>query len=171
MLSYGDLSLRAVNFLFLIIVLGLSGSLAATTLTQANPQVNFCVFAAAWALLTSTIYGAIAYFVSFLASPIFLVIFDFLNFIFTFAGATALAVAIRVHSCSNDKYLDKNNVAQGSSDRCRKSQATVAFLYFSFFVFLFSLVMQVLNLMKNGLFGTSYSSKSARTGVPTLSQV
>ncbi|QPG74710.1 hypothetical protein FOA43_002043 [Brettanomyces nanus] len=171
MISYGDLSLRAVNFIFLIIVLGLSGSLAATTVYQSNPQVNFCVFAAAWALLTSTIYGALAYFISFLASPLFLVIFDFLNFVFTFAAATALAVAIRVHSCSNSTYLDNNNVAQGSSDRCRKSQATVAFLYFSFFVFLFSLVMQFLNLGKNGIFGSSYSGKSARTGVPTMAQV
>lgn len=171
MLSYGDISLRSVNFIFLIIVLGLSGSLAATTITQSNPQVNFCVFAAAFALLTSTFYGLAAYFISFLASPLFLAIFDFLNFVFTFAGATALAVAIRVHSCSNTKYLKSNNVAQGSSDRCRKAQATCAFLYFSFFIFLFSLAVQVISLLKNGLFGTSSSSKPARTGVPTLSQV
>lgn len=171
MLSYGDISLRTANFVFLVIVLGLSGSLAATTITQSNSQVNFCVFAAVFAILTSTFYGLAAYFISFFASPLFLVILDFLNFVFTFAGATALAAAIEAHSCSNKKYLRSNNVTQGSSDRCRKAQATCAFLYFSFFIFLFSLAVQVIGMLKNGLFGSSYSSKPERTGVPTLSQV
>lgn len=170
MLSIGDITLRGVNFVFLTVVLGLTGSLAATTITQHNPQVNFAVFAAAWGLFSSFFYGIAAYFISFLASPIFLAILDFLNLVFTFAAATALAVATRTHSCSNQDYLDGNNVAQGSGDRCRKAQASTAFLYFSFFVFLFSLGVQVMYTLKNGLFSTS-SSKVARTGVPTLSQV
>ncbi|KAH3671628.1 hypothetical protein OGAPHI_000333 [Ogataea philodendri] len=168
-LSYGDISLRGLNFVFLVIVLGLTGSLAATS-NHNNPQVNFAVFAAAFGLLTSTFYGVLAFFVSFLASPLFLAIWDFLNFVFTFAGATALAVAIRTHSCHNQSYLDGNTVTQGSTDRCRKAQASVAFLYFSFFVFLFSLVISSLSILKNGFLGTG-SSRPARTGVPTLSQV
>ncbi|ESW96526.1 hypothetical protein HPODL_05365 [Ogataea parapolymorpha DL-1] len=169
MLSYGDISLRIVNFVFLVIVLGLTGSLAATA-DHGNPQVNFCVFAAAFGVLTSTFYGILAFFISFLSSPLFLAIWDFLNFVFTFAGATALAVAIRCHSCSNQSYLDSNTVTQGSKDRCRKAQASVAFLYFSFFVFLFSLVISTLSILKNGFLGTP-SRKPARTGVPTMSQV
>lgn len=170
MLSIGDITLRAVNFVFLVIVLGLTGSLAATTVTQHNPQVNFAVFTAAWGLLTSFFYGIAAYFITFLASPVFLAVLDFLNFVFTFAAATALAVATRTHSCSNKKYLDSNKIAQGSGDRCRKAQASTAFLYFSFFVFLFSLGVQVMTTLKNGMFSSS-SPKVARTGVPTLSQV
>ncbi|TID19868.1 hypothetical protein CANINC_003663 [Pichia inconspicua] len=170
MLSYGDITLRVINFAFLTVVLGLSGSLAATTVYRHNPQVNFCVFVGAWGLLSSTFYGVAAFFISFLASPIFLAILDFINFVFTFAGATALAVAIRCHSCSNREYVERNKVTQGVKDRCRKSQATVAFLYFSVFVFLFSLVMQVLNVAKNGFFSTSVS-KTPRTGVPTMAQV
>ncbi|GME80330.1 unnamed protein product [Ambrosiozyma monospora] len=171
MLSYGDLSLRTINFIFLVIILGLSGSLAATTNTQHNPQVNFVVFAAAWGLLTSTFYGIAANFFSFLASPLFLTITDFLNTVFTFAGATALAVAIRCHSCTNDSYVNKNKVAQGDKNRCRKSQATVAFTYFSFFVFLFSLAISAISITKNGLLGYNSRPKVARTGVPTMSQV
>ncbi|AOA64982.1 hypothetical protein PP7435_CHR4-0473 [Komagataella phaffii CBS 7435] len=169
-LSIGDLSLRTVNFVFLVIILGLSGSLAATA-DNNNPQVNFVVFAAAWGLLTSTFYGIAAYFISALAWPILLATFDFLNFVFLFSGATALAVAIRTHSCSNQSYLDSNGVTQGSSDRCRKAQATVAFSYFSFFVFTAALFFSVLAVFKNGLFGSSISRGTPRTGVPTMSQV
>lgn len=170
MLSIGDITLRVINFAFLVIILGLSGSLAATTITQHNPQVNFVIFTGAWGLLSSFFYGIAAYFIAFLASPIFLVVLDFLNMVFTFAAATALAVATRTHSCSNQDYLDSNKVAQGSKDRCRKAQASTAFLYFSFFLFLFSLGVQVMYTLKNGLFSGS-TSKVARTGVPTLSQV
>ncbi|GMM29112.1 Nce102 protein [Martiniozyma asiatica (nom. inval.)] len=170
MLSYGDISLRVVNFIFLTIVLGLTASLAATTVNEHNPQVNFCVFAAAWGLLSSFFYGILAYFLAFLASPLFLAVLDFLNFVFTFAGATALAVAIRCHSCNNSDYVDNNKVTQGVETRCRKAQASVAFLYFSVFVFLFSLVIQVLSVLKNGFFSHS-SPKTPRTGVPTMAQV
>ena len=57
MLAIGDVILRAFNFVFLVIALGLTGSLAATTITQHNPQINFAVFAAAFGLLTSSFYG------------------------------------------------------------------------------------------------------------------
>lgn len=170
MLSYGDITLRTINFIFLTIALGLTASLAATTVTRHNPQVSFCVFACAWGILSSTFYGVVAFFVSFLASPILLAILDFMNFVFTFAGATALAVATRTHSCSNQDYLDANKVTQGSKDRCRKAQASTAFLYFSVFVFLFSLIMQAMNVLKNGFFSTSVA-KTPRTGVPTMAQV
>ena len=170
MLSYGDISLRIVNFMFLTVGLGLTASLAATKITHNNPQVNYCVFVCAWGILSSSFYGIVAFFVQFLASPIFLAIFDFMNFVFTFAGATALAVAIRCHPCTNQRYLDDNKVTQGSKDRCRKAQASVAFLYFSVFIFLFSLIMQVLNIAKNGFFANS-TPKTPRTGVPTMAQV
>lgn len=170
MLSYGDITLRIINFIFLTVALGLTSSLAATTVTHHNPQVSYCVFAAAWGILSSSFYGIVAFFVAFLASPLFLAIFDFMNFVFTFAGATALAVAIRCHSCTKQSYVDNNKVTQGSKDRCRKAQASVSFLYFSVFVFLFSLVMQSMNILKNGFFSTSVP-KTPRTGVPTMAQV
>lgn len=50
MLAIGDAILRIVNFVFLVIALGLTGSLAATTVWQNNPQVNFGVFAAAFGI-------------------------------------------------------------------------------------------------------------------------
>ncbi|AOW28507.1 hypothetical protein MG5_02936 [Candida albicans P57072] len=170
MLAIGDVILRAFNFVFLVIALGLTGSLAATTITQHNPQINFAVFAAAFGLLTSSFYGVFAYFVAAFAWPVILFVFDFLNFVFTFAAATAIAAGIRAHSCSNQDYLDDNNIAQGSSGRCRKAQASTAFLYFSTFIFIASAIFSAISLSKGGLFGHS-SRPAPRTGVPTMSQV
>ncbi|EMG49143.1 hypothetical protein SBY92_000427 [Candida maltosa Xu316] len=170
MLAIGDVILRAFNFVFLTVALGLTGSLVATTPFHQNPQVNFAVFAAAFGVLTSSIYGVFAYFISAFAWPVILFLFDFLNFVFTFAGATAVATAIRVHSCNNHEYLDNNKVTQGSSGRCRKAQASVAFLYFSAFIFIASGVFSAISLFRGGLFGHS-SRPAPRTGVPTMSQV
>ncbi|KAK6463083.1 hypothetical protein DFJ63DRAFT_318261 [Scheffersomyces coipomensis] len=170
MLAIGDSILRAVNFVILVIALGLTASLSASTITQNNPQVNFGVFAAAFGLLTSSFYGVLAYFFEIFAWPILLSLFDFLNLIFTFAAATAIAAGIRVHSCSNSEYVDNNNITQGSSGRCRKAQSSVAFLYFSFFIFLVSGVFSIISITQGGLFGTSKRS-APRVGIPTTSQV
>lgn len=170
MLAIGDTILRGVNFVILVIVLGLTGSLAATTVYQLNPQVNFAVFAAAFALLTSTFYGVLAYLFAAFAWPVILATFDFLNIVFTFAAATAIAAAIHVHSCSNLSYLDSNKIAQGKAGRCRKAQASTAFLFFSFFIFLASGVFSIFAVFKGGLFGGP-SRSAPRVGVPSVSQV
>ncbi|KAK6205362.1 uncharacterized protein RJT21DRAFT_15386 [Scheffersomyces amazonensis] len=170
MLAIGDTILRGFNFIFLVIALGLTGSLAATTITQSNPQINFGVFAAAFGILTSSFYGVLAYFFEVFAWPIILSLLDFLNFVFTFAAATAIAAGIRVHSCKNEEYLKDNNITQGSTGRCRKAQASVAFLYFSFFVFLASGIFSIISVAQGGLFGTSRRS-APRVGIPTTSQV
>lgn len=170
MLALGDSILRVINFVLLTIALGLTGSLAATTVTQHNPQVNFGVFAAAFGIVTSSFYGILAYFFAAFAWPVILALFDLFNFVFTFAGATAIAAAIRCHSCNNNSYVDSNRVTQGSTGRCRKAQASVAFLYISTFIFLFSLVFSIISLFKGGLFGTSVRS-APRVGVPSMSQV
>lgn len=170
MLAIGDAILRIFNFVFLVIALGLTGSLAATHKTHQNPQVNFAIFACAFGILFSSIYGVFAYFIDVLAWPLILAVFDFLNFVFTFAAATAIAAAIRCHSCNNQEYLDNNTITQGSSGRCRKAQASVAFIYFSVFIFLASLVFSIISVAKGGMFGGSRRS-TARVGVPSVSQV
>lgn len=164
-----DISLRAVNTAFLIIILGLTGSLIHGQ-HESNSRVNMALFASVFGLVFSSFYGILAGFVSALAWPIVLITVDFLNFVFTFAAATALAVGIRVHSCSNQDYLNGNSVAQGSSDRCRKAQASVAFLYFSFFIFLTNLVLSTLALINGGAFGFK-SRGGARGGLPAVAQV
>ncbi|RKP30931.1 hypothetical protein METBISCDRAFT_22826 [Metschnikowia bicuspidata] len=168
MLAIGNTILRAANFVFLIIALGLTGSLAGTTIRQSNPQVNFGIFAAVFGLLTSTFYGMLAFFFDAFAWPIILAMFDLLNTLFTFAAATAIADAIKVHSCSNRAYLNSNRVTQGSKGRCHKAQASTAFLYFSFFVFLASSVFSIASILRNGPFSLG-GRKTSRVGVPGMS--
>lgn len=170
MLAIGDTILRSVNFIFLVIALGLTGSLAATTITQSNPQVNFGVFAATFAILTSSIYGILAYFIAAFAWPVLLAVFDFLNFVFTFAAATAIAANIRLTSCTNRDFLDSNTISQGRTGRCRKARASVAFLYFSTFIFIASGVFSFIGVARGGLFGAP-TRKSTNVGIPTMSQV
>ncbi|KAL6929396.1 hypothetical protein ACO0SA_000796 [Hanseniaspora valbyensis] len=150
MLSIFDNSLRIVNFAFLVIILGLTGSLIHGSSNGTHSRVNFALFASVFGLLFDSIYAIFANFITFFTWPILLFTLDFLNFVFTFAAATALAVGIRCHSCSDQSYLDGNSIINGSSDRCRKSQATVAFLYFSFFIFLAKIVFDIINLASSG---------------------
>lgn len=169
MLAIGDVILRAINFVFMAIAIGLTGSLAATTVYQHNPQVNFAVFAPAFGLLTLSIYGVLAYFIAGFAWPVILALFDFLNMVFEFAAATAIAAAIHCHSCGNQSYVDDNKVTQGLKGRCRKAQAAVAFLYFSFFVFLASGIASIYLVFRGGLFN-HHRSSAPRVGVPSVSQ-
>lgn len=157
-----DLVLRGLNFFFLIVVLGLTGSLISGQ-DDSNSRVNFALFASVFGLITSTIYGALAQVFQPLAWPVLSITLEFLNVVFTFAAATALAVGIRVHSCSNDHYLDTNAITEGSSDRCRKAQCATAFLFFSFFTFLVSFIAQVAS--SNTIPG---KSSKARPAIPTL---
>lgn len=158
MLAIGDTVLRGVNFIFLLIALALTGSLAAG---HNNSQVSFSVFAAAFAILTSSFYGVLAYFIEAFAWPVVLFTFDLLNFVFTFAGATAIAANIRVHSCKNQDYINGNSIIRGSSDRCRKAQGLCFFLYIPAFIFIVSLVFSGLSMAQGGMFsskrGKSYA--------------
>lgn len=167
MLSLADNITRAINFVFLVIVLGLTGSLIQSQ-DGGNSRVNFALFAAVFGLVTSSIYGLLANFVEALAWPVILVTLDALNFIFTLAAGAALATGMRVHSCSNQTYLDFNAITQGSSDRCRKGQAATAFLFFSFALFLVSLVLSIRSVMMGGAFGSRGSGRKS-AGVPTIS--
>lgn len=167
-----DPILRGVLFVFLVIVLGLTASLIADS-DKTNPQVNFALFSAVFGLALGVFYGLIANFVQLLAFPIALATIDFLDFVFTFAGATALAASIRAHSCGNQRFLDNNSITQGSGDRCRRTQATIAFLYFAFFLTIAQLCVSVVSMLSNGAFNRGGRKSTApRTGVPpTMTQV
>ena len=69
MLSILDNSLRAVNFVFLIIVLGLTGSLIHGQ-RNSHSRVNFGLFTAVFALVTDSFYSIVANFISAFAWPI-----------------------------------------------------------------------------------------------------
>ncbi|KAK9473165.1 membrane-associating domain-containing protein [Dipodascopsis tothii] len=160
--------LRGLTLVFLVICMGLTGSLIQGQ-DFGVPQVNFVMFACVFGLLFGVLYTFAAMFISAIAFPAVIALFDFLNAVFCFAGATALAVAMRVHSCTNHSYINSNKVSQGSTDRCRKGQADTVFLYFAFLTFLASLVLSISVGMREG-WGTLPSKKSVRPA-PTMTQV
>lgn len=178
MLSIFENILRIFNAIFLILCLAFASALVSTQ-DHVTSRVNICLFTAAWGLLTDSIYGIFANFIAVLTWPLFLVTFDFLGFVFTFSSATALAVGIRVHSCGNHVYLDRNGITQGSGNRCREAQALCAFLFFSTFIFLVKLVMNTIAMFQEGVFSSRPSGVRRRrgaampdiNGAPAISQV
>ncbi|KAK9464409.1 membrane-associating domain-containing protein [Lipomyces arxii] len=162
--------LRCLLFVFLTICMGLTGSLINGAMFG-NPQVNFMMFASAFGLLFGCMYGILAMFISFLAFPFVIAAIDFLVCVFAFSGATALAVAIRVHSCTNDAYVMSNKVAQNSTDRCRKAQADTVFMYFSFICALVALVVSISSAMRTGWGTLPSKSRPAAAPAPVMAQV
>ncbi|KAK9354233.1 membrane-associating domain-containing protein [Lipomyces doorenjongii] len=176
-LFISNIVLRSLLFTFLVITLGLTGSLIAGQIFG-TPQVNFMMFASVFGLLFGAFYGFIALFVTGIAFPFAIAVVDFLVTVFAFAGATALAVLIRVHSCTNHVYLDFNKVAQGSTDRCRKAQADTVFMYFAFVVALISLILSISTGIRAGWgtvpsrhAGAAAPAPAAATTRPTMTQV
>lgn len=151
--------------------MGLVGSLLANQ--SGNTSRDFCMFVAAFAMVTDSFYGLFANFFEPLAVPIVLFVFDFMNVAFTFAAPTVLAVDIGTHSCTNTDYLGSYGLTTQS---CRVSKAAVAFFYFTFFLFLAKMILSGLALMTSGQFSslggfTPRRKKTAQVGVPTISQV
>lgn len=185
MLALVDNILRLINFIFMVITIGLVAALLNTT-NHNSSRVNYTMFAAAYGITTDSIYGLFANFLEPLAWPIILATLDFLNFVFMLTAGAVLAVGIRAHSCRNKEYLNSNSITQGSENRCRMSQAAVAFFFFSMTIFLVKFIMNVINVFTNGAFGSPMSSPfgsrfsrrrrtqqpiGVTTGVPNISQV
>jgi len=167
-----NIALRSLLLVWLVITLGLTGSLIEGQNFGVS-QVNFMMFASVFGILFGALYGVVSLFLSFMAFPIVIAALDFLNCVFTFAAATALAVVIRNHSCTNDNYINNNRVAQGNTGRCRKAQADTTFMYFAFLTFLVSLVLSITQGLRQGWGALPSRTKTpapARTG-PSMSQV
>ncbi|KAK9453711.1 membrane-associating domain-containing protein [Dipodascopsis uninucleata] len=169
-LFISNITLRSLIFVFMVICMGLTGSLISTANTG-NPQVNFLMFASAFGLLFGAFFGFATSFLSFLNFPMVNAILDFMNAVFAFAGATALAVNLRVHSCTNQDYIRANSVSQGSTDRCRKAQADTVFMYFGFVAFLVSLVLSITTGFRNGWGNMPRRAVTTTSTRPSMSQV
>lgn len=170
--AYIDPFLRILLFVFLIIVMGLTGSLINGS-QWTNSRINFGIFVSVFGVVFGVFYGLLAGFVEFLAFPVALATIDFLDFVFTLSGGAAIAAGIRVHSCTNQDYLDNNRITQGSSDRCRKAQATTAFLFFAMAVTIAQMFISFTTVFQGGAFSLPSRRRTSapRTGIPTMSQV
>ncbi|ODQ67482.1 hypothetical protein NADFUDRAFT_81951 [Nadsonia fulvescens var. elongata DSM 6958] len=178
-MNYLILGLRAFILISAVISLGLTGDLAAGA-GYSIPRLSFAIFASAFAILFGVFFAVFAEIYERFSFPIINSINDFLNAVFTFAAATALAKTIGnclhntyyVSDYNNKTYsqiLNYNEITRGSTGDCREAQAAVAFLYFSFFTFLGLLIVNIINCVKLGAFTTSRKSDTVNTGIPTLS--
>lgn len=161
-----DPALRGVLFLFSAVALGLTAGWVADE--NSSSRVRFAVFSASFSLLFGVFYGLLAAFIEFLAFPLVLAVIDFLNWVFLFSGATAIAAKIGAGSCSNKENLAKHFPTHSEKD-CRLAQAGTAFLYFSWAIAVVLFVYSVLGVVRSGSIGAP--RRSAPRGVPTMSQV
>lgn len=98
------LGLRALEFAFTVILLGLIGSLENSS--GGNPEsVHFSMFTAAFSALFLLYLIPATWTESFTGHPILPIIVDALNVIFTFCAAVTLAARTKAKSCSNHVRL------------------------------------------------------------------
>lgn len=95
-----SLSLRALEFVFTVILLGLVGNLEAQG--GGNPaSVHFSMFAAAWSAVFLLYLIPATWSESLVGHPIIPVVVDALNVVFTFCAAVTLAARTQGRSCTN----------------------------------------------------------------------
>lgn len=168
MASLADTVLRVILLLFSIIALGLTAGWVHDDTNSS--RVRFAVFASSFSILFGCFYGLAAAFVEFIAFPLALTVVDFLNWVFLFAAATAIAAKTGAGSCSNKNTLKKHNF-QSTKD-CRLAQAGTAFLYFAWAVAVGNFIYSIISTMNSGSIGRpGRKSIVPRTGIPTASQV
>ncbi|OKL61843.1 hypothetical protein UA08_02856 [Talaromyces atroroseus] len=157
--------LRALEFVFTVILLGLVGSLEANS--SHNPEsIHYSMFTAAFSMLFLFYLIPATWSDSFTFHPIFPIVLDSLNVIFTFCAAVTLAARTKGDSCSNHGFLNSNEIALGSEHRCREAQAACAFFWFLWACYVGSLISSIVG----GRSSTNlHSSSSARR--PGMSQV
>ena len=96
-----NLILRGLQFFFILLVLALIGAMIAQANAGNPATVNYNMFVAVFAMLSLFYLLAATWNDSFTGHPIIPLVLDALNTLFLFAGATALAAGLGVHSCSN----------------------------------------------------------------------
>ena len=101
MASIPQIALRALQFLWTLLILALLGNAIADAFAGNPSGVNFSMFVAALSA-AALIYTLAAAFVESLAMPIVMIVIDALLTAFTFIAGVLLAAKLHVHSCGNN---------------------------------------------------------------------
>lgn len=154
-----------------------------------NPAtINYNIFVAVFGMLSLFYLIPAAWSDSFQGHALLPIVLDGLNMLFFFAGGTALAAGLGVHSCSNgvscpieliyvtsnirmQDYTRSNHITNGAGNtkgRCQEAQAATAFLYFAWACFTASFVFSVLGGRGSGV---NMRAPGIRKGRPAMSQV
>lgn len=165
-----SLGLRGLELIFTIIVMGLIGNVIAQAFAGNPACINYTMFASVFSLLSLFYLAPATWSDSIAGHPVIIVAVDLLNFIFTLTSGIAMAARLGAHSCSNQLYLDSNEVTDGSlfrEGRCREAQAATAFLWFTWACYTGSLLLSVLNARST----TNLSARPIIKKRPVMSQV
>lgn len=101
MVSVAQAVLRAVQFIWIILITALIGNVLAGK-TGTNSTVNYAMYVAAYTWI-AWLVGIAAIFVEGLAIPAVVFVLDLLAAIFTFVAGVVLAKKLEgAHSCNND---------------------------------------------------------------------
>lgn len=144
MLDIIIIALRAVQALFAIIVLGLTGHVASYGDTPSSD--SFLVFTSVWTLLILVYLALAPRFFSALAHPIAMVGLDALTMLFWFAGFIALAV---FHHQAEDVYF--GGIIQACSiagGLCGEIEAAVVFGALEWALFVATTALLALEFMR-----------------------
>lgn len=137
------LILRAVQFLWILLITALIGNVIARNINGPMATVNFTMFTAAWSWIT-WIYGLAACFMASLAIPIIMLPLEGLAVLLTFINAIVLSARLGAPNCSNIRGSGPTDDWIGFGDRnvehrCREIQASTAFMWFLWACFCASL--------------------------------
>lgn len=155
----------ALEFLCGLLVLAFSAAVIAQHNANTASIINYEVFLGIIILLWVFAFAA-APFVPVLGQEIFRVPADLIMLLLTFAGGVALAVRLRVHSCSSDSYKSVP-LFNGSANQCRLLQAACAFTWFAFGGFLFTTIVGVFSFI-SGKPATQRGSRKPRAAPATV---
>ncbi|KAG7008057.1 hypothetical protein G7Y79_00007g021820 [Physcia stellaris] len=148
------LVIRAFQFLFAIIVVGLTGHIASMANSASPSRINFMIFTAAWTLLVLIYLTLTPRFLTSLANVFAIFALDALTMLFWFAAFVALAVLYHdidqlygfvgdtdrvVHACS----------ASGAKGVCQQIEASVVFGAFEWALFAATTVLAALDAFRN----------------------
>jgi hypothetical protein len=121
-----NLILRGLQFLFILIVLALIGAMIAQASSGNPATVNYNMFVAVFAMLSLFYLIPATWNDSFTGHPIIPLALDALNTLFIFAGATALAAGLGVHSCSNGVSIEPQTAQTSANKRRAIREATTS---------------------------------------------
>ncbi|EEB07253.1 non classical export pathway protein [Schizosaccharomyces japonicus yFS275] len=166
--------MRPAQLITASIVLGLSAALVDQQTTGGSPpRINFAVAVGCISIICFFITAFGVFLPNILGHPWFISALDFINMILCLAGGVALAVAIRVHACNNQPYLDANRYTQGSGKRCRELKALTFFLWWLFALYFVSWVVQFF-IAKQNIPSSTYKGRKRGPAVaprPAVSAV
>lgn len=161
-----QLIIRAVQFLWTLLITALIGNVIATNYNGHMASINFAMFVAVLSWI-SLIYGLVASFVDAVAVPIAMIALDGLAVLFSFISAVVLAAMLKAVNCGgNLSNKGSGWIGYGSANdhkRCREIQASTAFMWFLFGTLAASLALAVIGFRRMG--------GSVRSSGPHMSQV